>query len=295
MDTKGIALWGFIISCFIILLFSIAGYCFFWRLLSNWKAYNWQYMLFTVIFLILLCAVFLFSRQNLLYLNKISAENIKLRDNYLKEINNTYEGTMKALAYTLDLKDHETWGHSARVVGYAMLIAEKIGLASEQFRQLTWAGILHDIGKVGVPDIILTKKSGLDLEEWDLIKLHPIVGYEIIKKIDFLEFSANIVLLHHENYDGTGYPRGLKGEAIPLEVRIFSIADALDAMTSNRPYRSAKLMEEAITEIEEQAGKQFCPKCVEVLKKIEIEELRKIQQFGQLKTRVGPSNSIYNR
>ncbi len=294
MTIKGKSILDFIIFWFIFLVFFIAGYCNFWQFSS--KADYWrQILLFFLPIVLLILSLFLIFRQNLLLLNKTFTEKLEIQDNHLKELNKTYEETLKALAYTLDLRDHETWGHSARVSSYALLIAEKFGLGEEKFRLLAWAGILHDIGKVGIPDAILSKNCPLSSEEWNLVKLHPVVGYEIIRKIDYLKFAANIVLLHHERYDGSGYPRGLKGEEIPLEVRIFSIADALDAMISNRPYKAAKLMEEAIAEIDEQSGKQFCPQCVQVFKEIGIESLRKIQQFGQLKTRVGPSNSIYHR
>ncbi|NLW55451.1 MAG: HD-GYP domain-containing protein [Firmicutes bacterium] len=194
-----------------------------------------------------------------------------------EELHKTYEGTLKALIYALDYREHETWGHSVRVAGYATALAKQMGLKEADLRKLTWAGFLHDIGKIGIPDEILRKKAKLLPEEWEAIKRHPELGYEIVNQVDFLKNAARIILYHHERYDGHGYPQGLKGERIPLTARIFAVADALDAMTSDRPYRPARTMEEAFHEILSLTGKQFCPKCTQALAAIGVEQLRQIQ------------------
>ncbi|MBA2133851.1 HD-GYP domain-containing protein [Capillibacterium thermochitinicola] len=188
------------------------------------------------------------------------------------------EGALKALLHALECRDHDTWDHSTRVAAYATALAEQMGLSQSELKKIALAGYLHDIGKIGVPDRILLKKTKLLPEEWEMIKRHPELGYDIIHELDFLNDAADIILLHHERYDGTGYPLGLKGEKIPLLARIFAVADALDAMTSERPYRAARSMEEAFTEVHSLAGVQFCPECVKALEELGIEKLSRIQQ-----------------
>lgn len=188
------------------------------------------------------------------------------------------EGALKALIHALNYRDHDTWAHSTRVAAYATALAEHMGLPQSELEKIALAGYLHDIGKIGVPDRILLKKSNLLPEEWETIKRHPELGYEIIHELEFLNSAADIILLHHERYDGSGYPLGLRGEKIPLLARIFSVADALDAMTSERPYRAARSMAEAFGEVRSLAGVQFCPKCVKALEELGVENLSQIQQ-----------------
>ncbi|NLM37049.1 MAG: HD-GYP domain-containing protein [Firmicutes bacterium] len=188
------------------------------------------------------------------------------------------EGALKALLYALDCRDHDTWDHSTRVAAYATALAEKMGLSHFELKKIALAGYLHDIGKIGVPDRILLKKTKLLPEEWEMIKRHPELGYDIIHQLEFLNNTADIILLHHERYDGEGYPLGLKGEKIPLLARIFAVADALDAMTSERPYRAARSMEEAFAEVNSLAGVQFCPECVKALEELGVETLSRIQK-----------------
>jgi len=188
------------------------------------------------------------------------------------------EGALKALTHALNYRDHDTWDHSTRVAAYATALAEHMGLPQSELEKIALAGYLHDIGKIGVPDRILLKKSNLLPEEWETIKRHPELGYEIIHELEFLNSAADIILLHHERYDGSGYPLGLRGEKIPLLARIFSVADALDAMTSERPYRAARSMAEAFGEVRSLAGVQFCPKCVKALEELGVENLSQIQQ-----------------
>lgn len=271
-----------IIFAFIIIIFLFTGYYFYWEFLKQNTILGWQYFVFSIIFSISVVVFILFFRRSLLSLNREIEEKIKLQDRYLTQLNRINEGILKALTYALDCRDHETWGHSARVVGYALAIGEKMGLGDEELRELAWGGFLHDIGKIGVPDSILLKKSQLDPEEWEAIKHHPEVGHDIVNQIgNHLQFSktvSDIVLYHHERFDGKGYPCGLKGEEITLPARIFALADAMDAMTSDRPYRRGRSIEEALSEVEKLAGEQFCPSCVRALKSLGLEELYKIQQ-----------------
>src|SRR5260370_15276518 len=157
-----------------------------------------------------------------------------------KELEESYDITLEALGDALDLKDRETEGHSKRVTAFTIAIAKTMGLPSEQIRVIARGAFLHDIGKMAIPDAILNKPGKLDANEFETMREHAYRGYQIVKKIPFLSEAAEIVYAHQEKFDGTGYPRGLKGEEIPLGARIFSIADTLDAMTSNRPYRAAQ-------------------------------------------------------
>ncbi|MEA3254063.1 MAG: HD domain-containing protein, partial [Chloroflexota bacterium] len=173
--------------------------------------------------------------------------------------------TVYALVSTVDAKDHYTYGHSRRVNAYAVALAEAIGLSPEEVSRISTAALLHDIGKIGIPDKVLNKKSKLDDEEWEAIKSHPKLGAIIVGKVPSLLPCVNGILYHHEKWDGTGYPEGLKGEAIPLDARILAIADAFAAMTSARPYRDVIGSEEVLKRLRQGAGKQFDPALVEVL------------------------------
>ncbi len=164
-----------------------------------------------------------------------------------------------ALAKTIEMKDPYTHGHCERVMKWSLLLAEKVRLSSADKKNLKYAAVLHDIGKIGVPGRVLNKPGKLTDEEYDMVKKHPILGEEILKPISLFKEVAKWVRWHHERWDGKGYPDGLKGEEIPLGVRILSLADSFDAMVSDRPYRSALPLEKAIWEIEENKGKQFDP------------------------------------
>lgn len=169
-----------------------------------------------------------------------------------------------ALAATVDAKDHYTYGHSRKVSEYAVSLAEAIKLSEETIHIIRAAGLLHDIGKIGVPDSVLAKPEALDMKEWEPIRTHPELGVEILKHVVDLSKCLPAILHHHEHWDGTGYPHQLKGEAIPLEARILSIADAYDAITSPRPYRDQLTLEQALDELKRCAGTQFDPKLVNV-------------------------------
>jgi putative nucleotidyltransferase with HDIG domain len=170
---------------------------------------------------------------------------------------------IRALTIALDKKDAETQGHSERVVAYSIAIAKQMKLSETEIDNIRWGALLHDIGKIGIPDAILLKPAKLNEAEWEIMKTHPAIGFEMMKDIDFLEGAIDIVLYHHERIDGRGYPLGLKGKDIPLGARIFAIADAFDAITSDRPYRRAQSLQTARDIIQEAAGTQFCPHCVE--------------------------------
>jgi diguanylate cyclase (GGDEF)-like protein len=172
--------------------------------------------------------------------------------------------TIHALALAVDTRDHYTYGHSRRVNEYAVSLARALGLPSAEVTKLSITALLHDIGKIGITDKILNKPSKLNLEEWEEIKTHPQLGANIVTNIPSLVSCLPGILYHHERYDGSGYPKGLEGEAIPLEARILSIADAFAAMTSDRSYREAFSSREAMEQIKSSAGTHFDPKLVEV-------------------------------
>jgi len=182
----------------------------------------------------------------------------------LANLEKSYDVTLEALGDALDLKDAETEGHSRRVTAYTIAIARKMGLQKDEISVIARGAFLHDIGKMAIPDKILMKPGKLEPEETEIMKEHAYLGYKIVNKIPFLAEAAEIVYAHQERYDGTGYPRGLKGEEIPLGARIFSIADTLDAMTMDRPYRRAKTFDDARKEIELWSGRQFDPAIVKV-------------------------------
>ena len=194
------------------------------------------------------------------------------------ELEGTYEATLQALVTALDLRDNETHGHSYRVVEYAVVVAERMGVSPEEAAWIRRGAILHDVGKIGVPDAILRKPDKLTPEEWVEMRRHPEMGYQMLKHIPFLKPALDIVLYHQERYDGTGYPFGLAGDAIPLGARIFAVVDTFDAMTSDRPYRPALSMDAVRAEIERCTGTQFDPKVVEAFFSIEYSTWDRIRR-----------------
>lgn len=205
-------------------------------------------------------------------LEKMVAERTMELKNALYRLDQTYIFTLRALVTALDTRDEETQGHSLRVVKYALRLAELMGISDEQqLKVLEYGSLLHDIGKIGIPDAILKKPGKLTDEEWTVMKTHPTVGYKILHRIEFLEEASQIVLHHHERWDGTGYPEGLKGEAIPLGSRIFAVADTVDAMTSERPYRKALSFEVASEELKKFKGIQFDTRVVDAFHSVDLD------------------------
>lgn len=189
-------------------------------------------------------------------------------DNALNSLEDAYRSTLKALTAALETRDLETHGHSERVVTYSLRLGKEYGLDKRRMKALEFGSLLHDIGKIGVPDLILRKPAKLTEEEWVLMKEHPLHGQQILRGIEFLEGAARVVAQHHEKWNGSGYPLGLCGEEIDLCARIFSVADAFDAMTSDRVYRKGKSYEAAAKELDEWAGRQFDPLVVEAFHRV---------------------------
>jgi putative nucleotidyltransferase with HDIG domain len=180
----------------------------------------------------------------------------------MANLERSYDITLEALGDALDLKDAETEGHSKRVTAFTIAIARAMGLPRDQIAVIARGAFLHDIGKMAIPDAILRKPGALNAEEVAIMREHCYRGYQMLKKIPFLTEAAAIVYSHQEKYDGTGYPRQLKGEEIPLGARLFSVADTLDAITSDRPYRAAQTLTAAREEIRRWSGRQFDPEVV---------------------------------
>ena len=181
-----------------------------------------------------------------------------------KELINAYDDTLEGWAKALELRDKETKGHSERVIELTIQLAAEMGIHGETLTNIRRGALLHDIGKMGIPDAILLKKGRLGEEEMTIIRSHPKLAYDMLKEIDYLRAALEIPFCHHEKWDGTGYPRGLKGEEIPIVARIFSIVDVWDAMTNDRPYRKAIPREEVISYLIDQSGRHFDPNIVNV-------------------------------
>ncbi len=221
-------------------------------------------------------------------------ERIQLQADALKQalgdLRATYGATLTALSAALDARDRETEGHSRRVTAYALLLADALGIYDAPTRDaIEWGALLHDVGKIGVPDAILHKPAALTESEWVLMRQHPDIGHEILQKIPFLQPAFAIVRHHHESWNGTGYPLQLRGEEIPLPARIFALADALDAMTTDRPYRKAMDFERAASEILRQRGQQFDPAVVDVFARIPLTRWQQVAGQIQGETSQGES------
>jgi putative two-component system response regulator len=175
-----------------------------------------------------------------------------------------YDQTIEGWARALDLRDKETEGHSRRVTQLTLELAKAAGIDGEALIHIRRGALLHDIGKLGVPDAVLLKPSRLDDEEWELMRQHPQMAYDMLYPIEYLRPALEIPYCHHEKWDGSGYPRGLKGEEIPLSARLFAVVDVWDALTSERPYRPAWTIEQALAYLKEQAGRHFDPNVVEL-------------------------------
>jgi response regulator RpfG family c-di-GMP phosphodiesterase len=191
----------------------------------------------------------------------------------LGQVEESYAETLDALGAAIDLRDGQTAGHSRRVALYSMKILSQLQGTPKQFKTLVMGAWLHDIGKLAIPDAILLKPSALTPDEWTIMQAHVRIGYDLVKRIPFLADAAEVILGHHEHWDGSGYPRGLRGLEIPYSARVFAVADALDAITSDRPYRLAFSFQEARERIRGLAGTQFDPQIAEALLAIPEESL----------------------
>ncbi|MCS7172441.1 MAG: HD-GYP domain-containing protein [Armatimonadetes bacterium] len=186
----------------------------------------------------------------------------------IDRIESGYSEAVFALVAALEARDPYTHGHSARVAQLAVLLGEAMRLPPEEIRSLTRAGRIHDIGKIAIPDRILYKPGPLTEEEYTLVRQHPQIGYDIVRRIPSLWGELPAILHHHEWYDGRGYPADLAGERIPLSARVLAVADVYDALTSERPYRRAWTHEAAVAHIRAMAGSQFDPRCVEAFLRV---------------------------
>jgi len=212
------------------------------------------------------------------YLEEMVAQRTQELDGALKSLGDAYRTTLKALTAALETRDSETHGHSERVVNFSLRLGRELALDEGQMRALEFGSLLHDIGKIGVPDAILRKPAKLSEEEWVRMREHPLHGQKILRGIEFLEGASRVVAQHHERWDGSGYPLGLRGESIDLNARIFAVADAFDAITSDRVYRAGRSYDEALAELDAYAGRQFDPRVVEAFRRVPVDEWDEIRR-----------------
>jgi putative nucleotidyltransferase with HDIG domain len=226
-----------------------------------------------------------FQKQDLtnkseMHLKKYRALKVEQKK-FLKraaDLEEVYDNTLENLMTAMDLRDVETYGHSKTVARYTQLLAHIMGFQdSTQLDNIRKGSLLHDVGKIAIPDSILKKIKPLTAKEWEKIKLHPALGYGLIKEIKMVDEVGNIILYHHEKFDGTGYPKRLKKDKIPVEARIFALADALDAITSHRPYRKERSFKTAKKEIQNNSGSQFDPEVIEAFCSVDLESWEKIR------------------
>ncbi|MBA4380103.1 MAG: histidine kinase, partial [Anaerolinea sp.] len=205
----------------------------------------------------------------------IAIDNTQLFDSLQRsntDLMLAYDATIEGWSHVLDLRDRETEGHTRRVAEMTVRLAQSFGMSDAGQVHVRRGALLHDIGKMGVPDAILLKPGPLSDEEWQIMRKHPRLAYDMLSPISYLQQALDIPFNHHEKWDGTGYPRGLKGEQIPLAARIFAVVDVWDALRSDRPYRPAWTKEKALEYIREQSGKHFDPQVVEAFMKLVSEE-----------------------
>jgi len=218
--------------------------------------------------------------ENISYQNNLEelvSARTELLERAMKELERSYNLTLEALGDALDLKDAETEGHSKRVTAFTMAIALAMELPPDRRNVIARGAFLHDVGKMAIPDAILRKPGRLTPEEQMLMREHALKGYQMLRKIPFLHEAANIVYSHQERYDGSGYPRGLKGDQIPLGARIFAVADTFDAISSDRPYRAAQSISAARREIQKYSGRQFDPSVVDAFMSISEDLWQKLR------------------
>lgn len=185
-----------------------------------------------------------------------------------EELSRAYEAAIEGWSRALDLRDHQTEDHALRVTELTVRLARSLGLSEEQITHVRRGALLHDIGKLGIPDGILNKPAALTEAEWTIMRRHPVHAYEMLQALDFLGPALDIPRYHHEKWDGSGYPRGLAGERIPMAARLFAVVDVYDALTSDRPYRKAWKKEKALGYIQDHIGSQFDPRIAAVFLQI---------------------------
>lgn len=220
---------------------------------------RWLAVLLSIVLLVIYFVLGRTFRQS----TKVIREHSQALRAAVFQVESTYDRTLVALSRAIDLRDHETDGHSVRVTAYSLALAAALGIEGPEVLDLSRGALLHDIGKLGIPDSILLKQGPLTPEEWQLMRRHPELGHSLLRDITYLKGSLDVVLQHHERFDGRGYPFGLHGENISPLARMFSVADSFDAMTSDRPYRSRLTYAEARSEIVRGRGSQFDPAAVD--------------------------------
>ena len=214
------------------------------------------------------------AKENLRRLKK--EFSLHLRKSLERE--EAYDTTLENFMAALDLRDVETYGHSKTVARYSHVLAGAVGIRDPRaLESIRKGALLHDSGKMAIPDSILKKPGPLTAKEWEVIRRHPALGYGLVRDVKLVREVGNIILYHHEKYDGTGYPKRLKGDTIPLEARVFAVADTLDAVTSHRPYRAPRDFRVARHELVENAGRQFDPKVVDVFCGMDLAVWEKIR------------------
>ena len=218
------------------------------------------------------------KRQHDYQLEELVEQRTAELDHALDSLEGAYRSTLRALTAALETRDAETHGHSERVVSYSLRLGREYGLDREQMKALEFGALLHDIGKIGVPDAILRKPAKLTDEEWVKMREHPMHGQQILRGIQFLEGAARVVAQHHEKWDGSGYPSALRADDIDICARIFAVADAFDAITSDRVYRKGKPYAVAAQELDEWAGRQFDPQVVAAFHRVPQEDWAQLYQ-----------------
>jgi putative two-component system response regulator len=210
----------------------------------------------------------------------VESRLVRFRQLQMAQMEAAYQYALIALANGIEVRDHYTRGHVERVTNYSLAIAEALGWQGKRLDSLRFGSILHDIGKIFVPEHILSKAGPLNPEELEEMARHPFKGAEMLRDIPYLQVAIPVIRYHHERWDGSGYPEGLAGEQIPLEARIISVADVFDAMTTNRPYHQAESLEQSYANILEMGGKHFDPGVVQAFQR--VWESGKIQHIAEL-------------
>ncbi len=221
----------------------------------------------------------------------IAIDNARL----YQDLEATFLGTISALAAAVDAKDPYTYGHSNDVTEYSIAIAEQLLLSDFEIETIRIAATLHDIGKIGIDASILNKPGKLSLEERAIVNRHPAIGVNILESLDFLKDAVPLILFHHERFDGEGYPSGITDGSIPLGARIIAVADSFNAMTSDRPYRKALSLQQAIEELQNNAGTQFDPTVVEAFLKVLAETPARKRKSKRLSQEELAAHKIHNK